>query len=431
MTTTNGNFPGVSADFVIDLYHRYLRDPQSVAPGWQPYFDEFFGARRDQAQTATPALAAALARLIEAWRQRGHFAADLDPLGLWAPAPPRDLSPAIHGIEDAAHGNSIDLGGTLGLHQCTIGDVIGRLREIYAGSIGFDCAHVEDYAARTWLDQIAESGALGPDRLARQAAAERLIEADNLERFMNRRFLGKKRFGAEGAEAMVPWFDALLARCAAHGIEQVVIGGTARGRLNVMANALGKPLTAIFYEMKDNRPFPEDLQISGDVPYHFGYVGERGHEGRTLRILYCHNPSHLEAVDAVALGRVRAMQSRFTSGADGRGRVLGLLVHTDAAFAGQGVVVEALQLGRLAAYGTGGTVHIVINNQLGFTTDPDCGRSSTFCTDVAKTVGVPVLHVNGDDVDAVVRTAFIAAEYRWRFQADIVIDCLLSPAWAQ
>lgn len=422
MSESNLSFPAVNADFIIDLYHRYIRDPQSVDPGWKPYFDDLYGRGDDEAPAARPGLEAAVTRLIEAYRQRGHFAARLDPLGLWAPPAPSDLSPEAQGIVTASLDAELDLEGVLGLGRCTVRDVVVRLSEAYGGSIGFDCAHVEDQAARHWLCSVAEAGGLAPDRAARRTAAERVIEADALEQFMNRRFLGTKRFGAEGAEGMVPWFDALLAHSAELGVQEVVIGGTARGRLNVMAHIIGKPLPAMFYELKGNPPFPADLQISGDVPYHFGYAGERSYGGWPVRILYCDNPSHLEAIDGVALGRVRARQERRDTIRDGWREILGLLVHTDAAFAGQGVVAEVLQLSRIPAYATGGTIHLVINNQLGFTTDPRHGRSSTFCTDVAKTVGAPVLHVNGDDVDAVVRAARIAAEFRHRFQNDIVVD---------
>ncbi len=369
-----------------------------------------------------PALEAAAARLIEAYRQRGHFAAKLDPLSLWAPASPPELLPATYGIDDAALDAEVTAPESFGFERCTLRALIACLRAAYAGSIGFDCAHVEDHAARGWLQQIAEHGTAQPDATARRTAGERIIEADEFEQFMNRRFLGKKRFGAEGCEAMLPWFDAMLAKSAAFGVERVVIGGTARGRLNVMANIVGKPITAIFYEMKGHRPFPDDIRVSGDVPYHFGYTAERNYGRTALKILYCHNPSHLEAINGVAQGRVRAQQNEYENEQAGWRAVLGVTVHTDASFAGQGAVAEVLQLSRVPAYRTGGTIRVVINNQVGFTTDPGSGRSSTFCTDVAKIVGAPVLHVNGDDIDAVCRCAEIAAEYRHRFNADIIID---------
>ena len=415
-------FPAASADFFIDLYHRYLRDPGSVDPGWKPFFDDIYGTPAETKPAASPGIEAAAARLIEAYRQRGHFVANLDPLSLWAPASPPELRPATYGIDDAVLDTEVRAPESFGLKPCTLRALVARMRAAYTGSIGFDCAHVEDHAARGWLQQIAEHDSTQPDAASRRTAGERIIEADEFEQFMNRRFLGKKRFGAEGCEAILPWFDALLTKSTTFGVEKVVIGGTARGRLNVMANIVGKPLTAVFYEMKGHRPFHDDIRVSGDVPYHFGYSSERNYSGGAIKILYCHNPSHLEAINGVAQGRVRAQQSEYENEQAGWRAVLGVTVHTDASFAGQGAVAEVLQLSRLPAYRTGGTIRIVINNQVGFTTDPRNGRSSTFCTDVAKTVGAPVLHVNGDDIDAVWRCAEIAAEYRHRFNADIVVD---------
>ena len=214
------------------------------------------------------------------------------------------------GGRDAALDIEVRAPESFGLERCTLRALVARLRAAYAGSIGFDCAHVEDQAARNWLQQVAEHGSRQPDAAARRAAGERIIEADEFERFMNRRFVGKKRFGAEGCEAMLPWFDAMLEKSATFGVEKVVIGGTARGRLNVMANIVGKPITAIFYEMKGHRPFHDDICASGDVPYHFGYTAERNCGGATLTILYCHNPSHLEAINGVAQGLGQALMEQ-------------------------------------------------------------------------------------------------------------------------
>lgn len=414
--------PAVSAEFVLDLYHRYLRDPRSVDAGWKPYFDELFGKSWTVGGSSPAGLEAASVGLIEAYRRRGYFAAKLDPLGLWSPPDTPELRPDAHGIGPDELDVELKILDASFDGIRTIRQLIERLSEIYCGPIGFDIAHVDNPAARRWLQEIAERNEPLAGRDIRIAAAERIIEADEFEQFLNRRFIGKKRFGAEGAEAIVPWFDALFARCTTLGVEDVVIGGTARGRLNVMANVIGKSISAMLYELKGHRPFPSDMKLSGDVPYHFGHVGERSYDGRTLRMTYCHNPSHLETIDGVALGRTRSRQTEFPTIREGFDKVLCLQVHTDAAFAGQGLIAEILQLSRLPHYATGGSIHLVINNQVGFTTDPVNGRSSVFCTDVARTVGAPILHVNGDDVDAVVRTARIAAEYRKRFCDDIVID---------
>ena len=418
----NAPFPSISAEFVVDLYHCYLRDPNSVDASWRPYFERLYGPQPEALGASRALLEAAAVRLIEAYRQRGHYRADLDPLSLWAPPSIPDLAIETYGIGEDALDTEVSAPEIFGLERCTVRALLHRLQAAYSGPIGFDIAHVEDHAARNWLHQVAESGAFQPDAEARRTAAARIIEADEFEQFMSRRFLGKKRFGSEGAEAIAAWFDAVLARSAALGVEQVVMGGTARGRLVTMANIVNKPITALFYELKGHSPFPEGLMVSGDVPYHLGYLGERGCGAKSLQILYCNNPSHLEAVDGVAAGRVRRRQRNYADERSGWQSVQGITVHTDAAFAGQGVVAEILQLSRVPAYRIGGTIRLVINNQIGFTTEPVNGRSSTFCTDVAKTVGAPVLHVNADDVDAVVRCAHIAAEYRHRFHADIVVD---------
>lgn len=421
-------FPAVSAEYIIDLYDRYIRDPQSVDPSWLPYFEGLWGRAAivgngaDAGKDADADLEVGAAGLIDAYRSRGHMVAALDPLGLWKRSVPPELDPAFHGLSDNAMDRHLFGQGPKEFGASTPRALLSRLQAIYAGSIGFDCVHVDDAAARTWLYAAAESGLGAPDLKQRRAAAHDVIAATQFEQFFSRRFLAKKRFGADGAEAMVAWLNALLACSAAHGVRDVVIGGTARGRLNVMANVIGKPIAALLHEFKGRSPFPAGVKASGDVPYHFGHVGERTFGDATVRLTYCHNPSHLEAIDGVAAGRVRARQDAWPNEREGFERVLGLLIHTDAAFAGQGVVGEVLQLSQLPDYRTGGTIHFVINNQVGFTTDPKNGRSSVYCTDVARATGVPVLHVNADDVDAVVRTAHLAAHYRARFNADIVVD---------
>ena len=414
------DFPAVSADYIIDLYHRYLREPATVDPSWEPYFDELWG--RGHKIGGSSAIEVAAALLTDAYRQRGHLAANVNPLASSPPVQIAELDPASYGIDEFAIDRAVSESSLPGIGSTTLRGLLGKLKEFYCGAIGFDCGHVDNAAARAWLYAAAENGVGAPDVDQRRAAAKGIIEANEFEYFFNRRFPGKKRFGAEGAEAIVPWFDAVLARCAGHGVRDVIIGGTARGRLNVMANIIKKPLTALLHEFKGGRIYPEDIKVSSDVPYHFGHVTDRAFGGATVRVTYCHNPSHLEAIDGVALGRVRVRQDAYGSPEEGWRSVLGLLVHTDAAFSGQGVACEVLQLSQLQSYRTGGTIHIVINNQIGFTTDPSSGRSSIYCTDFARVIGAPVLHVNADDIDAVVRTANIAADYRQRFHADIIVD---------
>ena len=415
-------FPAVSAEYIVDLYHRYLRDPKAVDPSWFPYFDQLWGGGLAVDGGADAALEVAAAGLVNAYRLHGHMAAKLDPLGLWSRAAVPELDPAFHGIGATAMDGSLSGTVPAKFGAATPRQLLARLRDIYAHSIGFQCGHMDDAAARTWFYEAAESGLGEPAAAERKAAACDVIAATQFEQFLGRRFIAKKRFGADGAEAMVAWSNALLARSVAHGVRDVVIGGTARGRLNVMANVIAKPLTALLHEFKGRNPFPAHVKASGDVPYHFGHAGERQFGDATVSITYCHNPSHLEAIDGVAAGRVRARQDALDDRAEAVRRILGVQFHTDAAFAGQGVVGEVLQLSQLPAYHTGGTIHFVINNQVGFTTDPKQGRSSVYCTDIARAIGAPVLHVNADDVDAVIRTAHLAADYRARFAADIVID---------
>lgn len=415
-------FPAVSADYIIDLYDRYLRDSHAVDSSWHPYFDELWGRAPLVRGSRDATLEVGLARLVDAYRARGHLAAALDPLGLWARDAVPELDPAHHGIDDASMDRDIAAPANFSLPASTPRDLLSSLSEIYCGSIGFDGVHIDDVAARAWFYAAAESGAGAPDMGQRKRAACDVIAATQFEQFFGKRFIAKKRFGADGAEAMIACLNAILARSAEHGVRDVVIGGTARGRLNVMANVVRKPLTALLYEFKGGRPFPSDVKAAGDVPYHLGYIGEQTFGDASLSIAYCHNPSHLEAIDGVAVGRTRARQDAFNDRAEGLRSVMCLQVHTDAAFAGQGVVGEVLQLSQLPDYHVGGTVHFVINNQVGFTTDPRNGRSSVYCTDVARIIGAPVLHVNADDVDAVIRAANLAADYRARFRADIVID---------
>lgn len=420
MSNSKRAFPAVNADFIIDLYHRYLRDPASVDASWIPLLEDFYALPLDSA--APPRLQQAAASLVDSFRQHGHLIANLDPLGLRRNPRPPDLQPQTYGLSAGEIETTVDLDGLLGLGCDSIGTLCARLEQAYCGTMAFDCASVVNHQARSWLYEVAESGCFQPSAELRRTAAARIIEADEFEQFMNRRFVGKKRFGAEGVESLLPCIDSVLARASELGVKQAIIGGTARGRLNVMANIIKKPLGAIFAEFKGHRPFPDDMDAMGDVAYHLGYSNELQYGDRLLKVIYCHNPSHLEAIDPVAVGRVCAHQRAYASEEEGWSNVLGILVHTDAAFAGQGLVAEVLQLSGLPAYRTGGTIHIVINNQIGFTTDPEQGRTSIYCTDVGKTVGAPILHVNGDDVDAVIRAACVAAEYRRRFAGDVIID---------
>jgi 2-oxoglutarate dehydrogenase E1 component len=413
-----------NAAFIEDLYRRFRRAPESVASDWRHFFaqlDSQIPGSTNPASDCSPYRdAAAAARLVSAYRQWGHRIATLDPLGLAPPLAPPELDPASYGFATGDYDRSVALGGELGLERARLGELLEKLRAAYCGTLAAEFMHVGDAGPRTWLQDALESAAR-PAAQDRVRAAERIIEADELERFMHRRFPGRKRFGAEGAESLLALLDRVVVRSAALGAREVVMGGTSRARLNVMANILGVPLPALFSAFGGDAAFDPD-QATGDVVYHLGFCAQRDFSGHPVRVSWAPNPSHLEAVDAVLMGSVRARQDAHGDAREARRRVLSILVHTDAAFAGQGIVAETFQLSGLQGYRCGGTIHLVINNQIGFTTGPREGRTSAYCSDVAKLVEAPVLHVNGDDVDAALRAGAIAAEFRHRFQRDIVVD---------
>ncbi|WP_176952810.1 2-oxoglutarate dehydrogenase E1 component [Belnapia rosea] len=411
---------------VADIYRQYATDPSALDDSFGAVFEGLEGAELAAGARPDPEVmdpyrtALVLGRVIEGYRWRGHQNARLDPLGLAEPKLDADLQLDRELLRLADQQVAPALAGTLGLKQGTVPQILERLDRIYCGTIGFEYMQVRDPVAREWLRRAIEAGPAMPGREARRDAARQLIRADELEAFMHRRFVGKKRFGAEGCESLICALWAVLARGAALGVRSVVMGGTSRARLNQLANVVGKPLHAIFAEVKGLSPVPEGVRASGDVAYHQGFRGEQQVGGVTVSIDYTANPSHLETVDGVAAGRLRAMQE--ARGGAGWREALGLVVHTDAAFAGQGIVAEVAQLSALRHYSVGGTIHVIVNNQVGFTTDPADGRSSAYCSDLARAVGSPVFHVNGDDVDAVIRVGQLAAEYRQRFGQDAIID---------
>jgi 2-oxoglutarate dehydrogenase E1 component len=341
--------------------------------------------------------------LIQAYRDRGHLAADLDPLGL-APRPAvAELDPAAHGLAPA-----------------DVAAIVDRLKAIYAGTLAVECAHVHDPARRHWIRDAMEAPPMAADAETRRRILEMLIEAEAFEQFMQSRFPTVKRFGLEGAESKMVLLRRLIEDAAAAGVDEVVIGGMHRGRLNLLANLMGKPAAAIFAEVGGASSLPDGFAVSGDVPYHVGFSNDVTVAGRRVHLSLSAHPSHLQVVAAVTLGRARAKQARHGPG--GREAILPLLLHTDASFAGQGVMAEIFQLGGLAGFDTGGTIHLIVNNQIGFTTAPTQARTSRYCSDVAKIVEAPVFHVNGDDPEAAARAATLAVGYRQRFGRDVVID---------
>ena len=371
---------------------------------------------------------AAVLQLINAYRVRGHLIADLDPLGA-EPSYHPELDPATYGLTIWDLDRQF-LTGTLGeaigegvpQPVATLREILETLRQTYGGKIGCEYMNIQVPEQKTWLQRRMEPTVNNwpLDKGARNGILERLIEAEEFEHFLHARFIGHKRFSLEGAESAIPILDDLLSRAAGRGVKEVVIGMAHRGRLNVLANIIGKPLTQVFSEFEGNID-PASTQGSGDVKYHLGATGiHRSASGRQLCVSVSPNPSHLEAVDPVVEGIVRPKQDRI--GDAKREQVIPVLIHGDAAFAGQGVVAETLNLSQLQGYHTGGTIHLVINNQIGFTTGPEEARSTPYSTDVARMVQAPIFHVNGDDPEACIRVAEIAFDYRQRFKKDVVID---------
>jgi 2-oxoglutarate dehydrogenase E1 component len=339
--------------------------------------------------------------LIRTYRVRGHLAAKLDPLGLHHSAIPADLTPAYHGFSDADLDRPIWIGGTLGLERGTIRQIVAILQENYCGTIGVEYMHINDLEERRFIQDhiegMDETVQFTPE--GKQAILAKVVESEQWEKFLARKYVGTKRFGLDGGESAIPALEAVIKYGGLMGVEEIDVGMSHRGRLNVLSNVMGKPYRAIFHEFAGGATNPADVGGSGDVKYHLGTSSDREFDGICVHLSLLPNPSHLEAVDPVVLGKARATMT-FKGDKHGK-KVLPMLLHGDAAFAGQGVVAECLSFSGLPGYGTGGTIHFVINNQIGFTTSPQFGRSSPYPTDIAKSIQAPILHVNGDDPEAV------------------------------
>ncbi|MBB2922956.1 multifunctional oxoglutarate decarboxylase/oxoglutarate dehydrogenase thiamine pyrophosphate-binding subunit/dihydrolipoyllysine-residue succinyltransferase subunit [Cellulomonas cellasea] len=363
---------------------------------------------------------ARIAELIHSYRSRGHLMADTDPLAYRQRKHP-DLDIQNHGLTLWDLDRVFPTAGFTGKPRAKLRDILGLLRDSYCRSIGIEYMHLQDPRQRRWLQERLESGYARTPREDQLRILRRLNAAEAFETFLQTKFVGQKRFSLEGGEAVIPLLDAILSKAADNGLDEVGIGMAHRGRLNVLANIAGKSYGQIFSEFEGNQD-PKSVQGSGDVKYHLGTEGTfTAESGATTQVYLAANPSHLEAVDPVLEGIVRAKQDRIDLGGDGFS-VLPILIHGDAAFAGQGVVWETLNLAQLRGYRTGGTVHVIINNQVGFTTGPSSSRSSQYATDIAKGLQVPILHVNGDDPEACVRVAELAFEYREQFDRDVIID---------
>ncbi|GGD53380.1 2-oxoglutarate dehydrogenase E1 component [Pseudoxanthomonas indica] len=439
---------GGNASYVEDLYEQYLVDPDSVGPKWKAYFDGFKGresgdvphsvvidqiaqASRQAANNGYAAAPAAggderernVGRLITAYRSRGHLGANLDPLGLTPPMATADLGLDFHQLTDKDLDSEFSTGNLAGQPRMKLRDLLARLKATYAGAIGAEFMHIPEVEQRQWLYQRLESAAgnYGLDPAAKQRTLERLTAAEGLERYLHTKYVGQKRFSLEGGDSLIPLLDTVIRRAGQGQVKDMVVGMAHRGRLNVLVNTLGKSPRKLFDEFEGKFEHDNELAHAGDVKYHMGFSADIATPGGPVHLALAFNPSHLEIVDPVVVGSVRSRQER--RGDTERQAVLPILMHGDAAFAGQGVVMELFQMSQARGFAVGGTLHIVINNQIGFTTSArDDARSTLYCTDVAKMIGAPVLHVNGDDPEAVVFCANLAYDFRQQFKKDVVID---------
>jgi 2-oxoglutarate dehydrogenase E1 component len=416
-----------SAEFIDSLYQRWQSDPEGVPREWRTFFEGFefaasSGAGKEEVCSRGELLRQARVEiLISRHRELGHLLACLDPLETCSLEHPL-LSLDGLGLTEEDLEKTFFTPSLVDTEKLSLGEIVEMLRATYCHSVGVEYMHMQDPGERRWLQERMEPVR---NRTRFQAEEKRrilrfLTEAMQFDQFLHNKYLSQKRFSIQGAEAVVPMMDALIRHVAGGGCREVILGMAHRGRLNVQVNNLGKPFEAVFCEFEDSYD-PDSLVGSGDVKYHKGYLSEvETPEGHPVRLLLVHNPSHLEAVNPVVEGITRARQEQVGRG-DSR-RVLAVLMHGDAAFAGQGVVSETLNLSQLDGYGTGGTIHVVINNQIGFTTLPEDARSTRYSTDVAKMLMVPVFHVHGEDPEAVVHVVRLACDYRTQFQKDVVID---------
>ncbi len=455
---------GSNAAYLDELYEAWLADPDAVDPVWRRYFGELQGrgvrdashlaaiarieAAQRQPRAAQPALTAvvdagqsqkqaAVLKLVTAYRSRGHLAAKLDPLELEQAFPesdlraigllPRpgapDLQPEYHGLDAADLEREFDTGSLAGPTRLKLRDLVALLRATYAGSIGAEFMHISDVEQRQWVHEQLERAGGNPGLSVddKKRVLEKLVQADGLERYLHTKYVGQKRFSLEGGDSLIPLLDEFVRRGGADGMRDMVIGMAHRGRLNVLVNILGKSPEKLFAEFDGKFDHPDDPAHSGDVKYHMGFSANVKTSGRTVHLALAFNPSHLEIVNPVVCGSVRARQVHRNDVA--REHVVPVLIHGDSAFAGQGVNMELLNMSQARGFAVGGAIHVVVNNQVGFTTsNPHDTRSTLYCTDVAKMLSAPVFHVNGDDPEAVLFVARLAFDFRQKFKRDVVID---------
>jgi 2-oxoglutarate dehydrogenase E1 component len=362
--------------------------------------------------------------LIRAYRARGHFHAKLDPLGLQVEPNEAELDPASYGFAEADLDRKIFLDRVLGLDIASLREIIAILRRTYCQTLGVEFLHISDAAQKSWIQERIEGRdkEINFTREGKRAILNKLVEAEGFEKFCDLKFTGTKRFGLDGGESMIPALEQIIKRGGALGVKEIVIGMAHRGRLNVLSQVMAKPHRAIFHEFKGGSSSPDDVEGSGDVKYHLGASSDREFDGNRVHLSLTANPSHLEIVNPVVLGKVRAKQDQHGATREDRTMVMPLLISGDAAFAGQGVIAECFGLSGLRGHRTGGSVHFIVNNQIGFTTYPRFSRSSPYPSDIAKMVEAPIFHANGDDPEAVVYAAKVATEFRQKFQVPVVID---------
>src|SRR4030088_2917610 len=469
---------GTNAPYIDDVYARYERDPASVDAEWQEFFkslkdrpadvrknaegpswarDNWPLAPRDELTSAldgnwaevektvgTKIAAKAQAKgseltaadvhqatrdsvralmLIRAYRMRGHFHAKLAPLLSEPPRDREELDTRSYSFTEADMDRKIFLDHVLGLEYATLREIVALCERTYCQTLGVEFMHITNAAQKSWIQERIE----GPDkeisftREGRRAILMKLVEAEGFEKFCDVKFTGTKRFGLDGAESLIPALEQIIKRGGNLGVKEIVVGMPHRGRLHVLTQVRAKPHRALFHEFKGGSFTPDDVEGSGDVKYHLGASSDRDFDNNRVHLSLTANPSHLEIVDPVVLGKVRAKQDQLHDVVE-RTKVLPLLIHGDASFAGQGVIAECFGLSGLKGYRTGGSIHFIINNQIGFTTSPRYSRSSPYPSDTAKMIGAPIIHVNGDDPEAVVYGAKIAIEFRQKFHKPVVID---------
>jgi 2-oxoglutarate dehydrogenase E1 component len=471
---------GHNAEYLEQLYARYANDPKAVDAAWADFFAQMGDAELDvKAEASGPSWArtdwppvpddelthaltgewaevepAAAGKkikekaattgvsvsdnqikravldsiralmLIRAYRIRGHLVADLDPLGMRDAKTHPELDPKTYGFTEADMDRPIFIDNVLGLQVASMREIVEIVKRTYCGTFALQYMHISNPEEAAWLKERIEG--FGKEvaftREGRKAILNKMVEAEGFEKFLHVKYMGTKRFGLDGGESLIPAMEQIIKRGGALGVKDIVIGMPHRGRLNILANVMAKPYKAIFNEFQGGSSKPEDVDGSGDVKYHLGASSDREFDGNKVHLSLTANPSHLEAVNPVVLGKVRAKQDQM--GDKDRSQVMGILLHGDAAFAGQGVVAEGFGLSGLRGHKTGGTMHIVVNNQIGFTTAPHFSRSSPYPTDIALMVEAPIFHVNGDDPEACVHAAKVATEFRQKFHKDVVIDLI-------